>query len=169
MNRFRYIIGVIVFLLLLSVDGKAQRVAVSTNLLGWGTLSPNFNLELAVSQHNSLSIEAYALPFNINNKFSVSHFTISPEYKYWFTMPFFGHFAGANLLYSTYERVINSKSTVGKMVAAGATYGYSIILGKRWNLVPTVGVGVGINRVNGKNEFLIIPTKVGVNIQMVVR
>ena len=55
------------------------------------------------------------------------------------------------------------------IVAAGATYGYSLILGKRWNLVPTVGVGVGINRVNGKNEFLVIPTKIGVNIQMVVR
>ena len=170
-NRHRILIEVasILLLCLFSSNCKAQRLAVHTNAVSWGVLSPNIGIELALSRHSSVSIEASALPWNINDKYSVSHITVSPDYKYWFTMPFFGHFAGANILYSTYERVINSKSTVGKMVAAGAKYGYSLILSKRWNLVPTVGVGVGINRVNGKNEFLIIPTKIGVNIQMVVR
>lgn len=169
-NRTKAYYILFIALLICSVtDCRAQKVAVSTNSLGWLVLSPNVNLEVALDRHNTLSVEAYALPWNINSKFSVAHFTISPEYKYYFTMPYYGHYLGANLLYSTYDRIKDSQTKRGNLIAAGVTYGYSIIIGKRWNLVPNIGAGVGVDFSNGKRKFLFVPTKIGVNIQLLIR
>ena len=152
-----------------SFNCKAQRLAVSTNAVYWGTLSPNLNVEVAFSRHSSFSLEAAALPWNINQKFSVSHITISPDYKYWFTMPFFGHFAGANLLYSSYRQIKDSIEKTGNIVALGATYGYAFIINKRLNIVPTIGLGAGLDLSENKCNIIPVPTRIGVNIQMVLK
>lgn len=168
-TNLKCLICVAVLLFIGTAESQAQKVAISTNSLGWLVLSPNINLEVALSQHNTISLEAYALPWNISNKFSVAHFTISPEYKYYFTMPFYGHYLGANLMYSTYDRVKDSQTKRGNLIAAGVTYGYSFIIGKRWNITPTVGAGVGVDISEGKRKFVVVPTKIGVNFQMLIR
>lgn len=170
-KRHRILLEVasILLLCLFSSNCKAQRLAVHTNAVSWGVLSPNLGIELALSRHSSVSIEASALPWNINDKYSVSHITVSPDYKYWFTMPFFGHFAGINALYSSYNQIKQGTEKTGNLVALGATYGYAFLLNRRWNIVPTIGLGGGLDLSDNSCKFVAVPTRIGVNIQMVIK
>jgi hypothetical protein len=165
---FKYVLCVIAVVFGLSYEGKAQRLAVNTDALHWATLSPDLGFELVISRHNSIGISATGCPFNVSDKFTFNHLSISPEYKYWFEMPFFGHYAGADLLYTSYN-VSNSKGGMtGSLLAACANYGYSLILGKRWNLVPHAGVGVGVN-FGEHTSFVPFVLRVGINFQFVVK
>ncbi len=156
-------------LIALPKECKAQRLAVSTNAVYWGILSPNMNVEFALGRHSTISMEAAAAPWNINNRYSISHITVTPDYKYWFTMPFFGHFTGANLLYSSYRRIKDSQEKTGNIVALGATYGYAFIINRRFNIVPTIGLGAGVDFSEDKCRIVPVPTRIGVNFQFVIK
>lgn len=165
---FKYILCVVAVIFGLSFEGKAQKLAVSSDALHWAALSPDLGLELVISRHNSISVSASTCPFNISEKFTFNHLTISPEYKYWFEMPFFGHYAGADILYTSYKVRKDDNGMSGNLVAACANYGYSLILGKRWNMVPHAGVGVGVN-FGEKTSFVPFILRVGINFQFVVK
>ena len=170
MKRHKIILLIITALsLFISVNSYAQRLAVSTNAIGWATLSPNVSVDMAFSRHSSVAMEVSVAPWNVSDKFSVAHLTISPEYKYWFTMPFYGHYAGVNALYSSYNRVKDYQDKQGNIIAIGATYGYAFLINRKWNIVPNIGVGAGCNFTGGKREFIVVPTKVGINFQMVIK
>ena len=161
-------ICVIAAFLVSSHEGKAQRFAVSTDLLQWGLVSPNVGFEAAISQHHGFSFSASASPFRISDGFSFRHLTVAPEYKYWFNMPFYGHYAGASVLYSSYDIHAGKIARTGNLIAACATYGYSLIIGRRWNLVPHAGIGVGIDA-GAKTSFVPLVAKLGINIQLMVK
>ncbi len=168
MKRLFVILFLMVFLCI-SKDANAQRFAISTNLLDYILIAPNLEVELAMNQHNTISMFASASPWRINEKYSISQITVSPEYKYWFTMPFFGHYLGANIKYCSYDTYWNSTRYDGNLLGLGATYGYSIIIGKKWNLVPNIGLGVGADFQPDRVRFIPLLTKFGLNIQMVIR
>ena len=159
---------VIMACLVFSHEGKAQRFAVSTDALQWGLVSPNLGFEAAIAQHHGLSFSASAAPFRISDGFSFRHLTVAPEYKYWFNMPFYGHYAGASVLYSSYDIHAGKIARTGNLIAACATYGYSLIIGRRWNLVPHAGIGVGIDA-GAKTAFVPLVAKLGINIQLMVK
>ena len=165
---FKYIVCVIAVVLLASFEGKAQRAAVSTDVLQWATVSANLGFEIAVSQHNAFAFSASVCPVQVSERLSVSHISVSPEYKYWFNMPFYGHYAGADILYTSYKVRKDDNGMSGNLVAACANYGYSLILGKRWNMVPHAGVGVGVN-FGEKTSFVPFILRVGINFQFVVK
>jgi hypothetical protein len=147
---------------------KAQRFAVSTNALEWLTLSPNLSFDMAFSQHHAFSMSASASPWKISDNLHLQHITVSPEYRYWFRMPFYGHFMGANLIYSSYDFSLGGFDRRNDLLAAGVTYGYSLMLGKRWNIVPVIGLGAGVE-VADKIRVVPAVTRLGVNIQLVVK
>lgn len=147
---------------------KAQRFAVSTNALEWLTLSPNLSFDMAFSQHHAFSMSASASPWKISDNLHLQHITVSPEYRYWFRMPFYGHFMGANLIYSSYDFSLGGFDRRNDLLAAGVTYGYSLMLGKRWNIVPVIGLGAGVE-VADKVRVVPAVTRLGVNIQLVVK
>ena len=155
--------------MIIAVNCNAQRLAVSTNAVYWAMLSPNMNVEFALSRHSSVSIEAAALPWNISDKNSIAHITVSPDYKYWFNMPFFGHYAGINALYSSYQQVKNSETKTGNIVALGANYGYAFLINRRFNVVPNIGIGAGYDFRDGKRSIVFVPTRIGINLQMVIK
>lgn len=155
--------------MVVSINCNAQRLAVSTNAVYWAMLSPNLNVEFAFSRHSSVSIEAAALPWNLSEKNSVAHITVSPDYKYWFNMPFFGHYAGINALYSSYQQVKDSAPKTGNIVALGANYGYAFLLSRRLNVVPNIGIGAGYDFRDGKRKIVFVPTRIGINLQMVIK
>ena len=147
----KYVLCVIVVLFVSSYEGKAQRVAVFTDAFQYALLSPNLGFEVALSQHHAFAFSASTCPVKVNKNLSITHLSVLPEYKYWFRMPFYGHYAGA-----------------GNLIAAFADYGYSFILGRRWNVVPHAGIGVGLDVRD--DSFSVIPAvKIGVNIQMVIK
>ena len=147
---------------------KAQRFAVSTNALEWLTLSPNLSFDMAFSQHHAFSMSASASPWKISDNLRLQHITVSPEYRYWFRMPFYGHFMGANLIYSSYDFSLGGFDRRNDLLAAGVTYGHSLMLGKRWNIVPVIGLGAGVE-VADKVRVVPAVTRLGVNIQLVVK
>ena len=159
----------VVGLFFISIDeAKAQRIAVSTNGLEWLTLSPNASLDVAFTQHHAFSMSVSTQPWRLSQNFFMSHITISPEYRYWFRMPFYRSFVGANLTYSGYDLSLFGFDRKGELFAAGVTYGYSFLMGKRWNLVPFLGAGVGME-LTEKVSFIPVIARLGLNIQLVVK
>ena len=86
-NKVYWSLAVVIGLLLLhSEESKAQRLAVSTNALEWLTVSPNISLDVILAQNHSLTFSASSSPWKLTPNVYLKHFTISPEYKYWFDM-----------------------------------------------------------------------------------
>lgn len=164
----RYIVCVVVAILLSSFCGKAQRVAVSTDVVQWATVSPNLGFEVALSQHHAFAFSASTCPVKVSDRLSVTHLSVLPEYRYWFRMPFYGHYTGANLIYSSYDIGGSRYVRTGNLIAACANYGYSFIIGRRWNIIPHAGLGIGVD-VSDKTSFIPLVARIGVNIQMVVK
>ena len=160
----------ILFLLLCVLEVKAQRIAVSTNVVDWAILAPNAEIEVSVDQHNTVALGASVAPWNVSSKYSLSKLTISPEYKYWFTSPYFGHFLGAGVEYAAYDLYWNSSKYSGNAFSAGIMYGYSIIISKKWNIVPHIALG-GICDIQSGVPIAFYPavTNLGINFQMVLR
>ena len=160
--------AVVLLVFISQEEVKAQRFAVSTNALEWLTLSPNLSFDLAFSQHHAFSMSASASPWKLSDNLHLQHITVSPEYRYWFRMPFYGHFMGANLIYSSYDLSLGGFDRRDDLLAAGVTYGYSLLLGKRWNIVPVIGLGAGVEMAE---KIKVVPaiTRFGVNIQLVVK
>lgn len=163
----KYLLCVLAVLFVSSYEGKAQRIAMSTDLVQWALVSPNLGFEIAMSQHHAFSFSASTCPVKVSDRLSVTHLTILPEYRYWLRMPFFGHYVGGGIVYSSYDISGSRYERTGNLVGAGANYGYSFILSRRWNIVPHAGIGVGTDI---GNDVSVIPlVKIGVNIQMVIK
>ena len=75
---------------------------------------------------------------------------------------------GANLIYSSYDFSLGGFDRRNDLLAAGVTYGYSLMLGKRGNIVPVIGLGAGVE-VADKIRVVPAVTRLGVNIQLVVK
>lgn len=156
-------------LLGISIKSNAQRVAISTNLMEYLILSPNIEVECALTQHHAAAISVSAAPWRVNRKYSISHISISPEYKYWFKMPFYGQYVGADIEYNSYDVYWKSTGYDGHLLSGGVTYGWSFIIDKKWNLVPNIGVGVGADFHPGSIKFVPLVAKIGLNLQMLIR
>lgn len=147
----------ILFLLCISISfvGYAQKVAVKTNLLyGAYTLTPNLGLELGMGKKSTLDIGGGYNPWHLNDKGTKKtvHWLAEAEYRYWLCQRFNGHFFGAHVLGGQYNinghklPLLLGKDSQdyryeGYAVGAGVSYGYQWILGYRWNLEASLGVG----------------------------
>ena len=167
LGTIRYIICVAAVFFCCAFGANAQRFAVNTDVVQWALVSPNVGFEVSLEQHHTLGFSASVAPFKIMEKASLRHLSIEPQYKYWFRMPYFGHYVGASMIYSSYDIAFGNFARKGNLVAATGNYGYSIILGRRWNLVPHLGLGAGYDL--GENKGIVPFAKIGINIQLVVK
>lgn len=132
---------------------RSQDIAAKTNLLYWATTTPNLSLELGLGQRTTLDITGGYNPWTLDkdsNK-KIRHWLVRPELRYWLCERFNGHFFGVNSGYVFYNvsgvRIpFQDKSTKnhryqGWATGVGISYGYSWILGNRWNIEATIGVG----------------------------
>lgn len=84
-------------------------------------------------------------------KRKVKHWMVMPEFRYWLCERFNGHFFGIHTGFAEYNisgvRIpFQNKSTQehryeGWATGIGISYGYTWILGKRWNLEANIGAG----------------------------
>lgn len=163
----RYSLCIIAVYLFSALGANAQRFAVNTDIVQWAIASPNVGFEVSLEKHHALGFSASVAPVKIIEKASLKHLSIEPQYKYWFRMPYFGHYVGASMIYSSYDIALGNFARTGNLVAATANYGYSLILGRRWNLVPHVGLGAGVDC--GQQARFTPVAKIGINIQLVVK
>lgn len=128
------------FLVSLSTITYAQRVSVSTDVLKWGTLSPNMSVDLILSSRLSLNMEGV---FNPLLDIDFKRTSVSTELRWWFKRPMYSHYLGFNIGGSVYSLKLNNDRYKGEMASIGLGYGYSFIISKRISLTPNIGLGCG--------------------------
>lgn len=135
------------------------KFAVKTNLVYWATLTPNLQIEAAISPRLSIELggswtEQSTPDFNYetgtSTDKSLQHWVAKPELRYWFDRPFSKHFVGVNVLYADYNvggydiPMLFDKEALydGTAVGGGVSYGYHWGFSRR--LRAEFGLGVGI-------------------------
>lgn len=138
-------IAVWLFLILISghmVEMKAQKLVLKTNLLSWATTTVNAGAEIKIAPHWSAEMSVMYKPWHLlpDNK-KVSGLLIQPEIKYWLCQPFYHDFIGFHIHYGDYNGGFSRYRYQGNLFGAGFSYGYQWILGRKWNLEVSAGVG----------------------------
>ncbi len=154
-----------------SWGAMAQRVSLSTDLLRLGTLTPNLSVETTLSSRLTLNLEGAINPFGeVYNNFDPAHASLSTELRWWFQRTMYAHFVGVNFVGGIYDVNYKDYSNKGQTFAAGLTYGYSLILTRRWVLTPTIGYGCGLfdQATSGERQWKPTLTKFGVGITYII-
>lgn len=136
-----------------SLYSEAQNVAIKTNLLYDATTSMNLGMELGLAEKWTLDISGNYNPWEFSDNRQLKHALLQPEARYWFCEKFNSHFVGAhlhgaiynagrlNMPFSIGENGIEKHRYKGWLAGAGISYGYHWILGNRWSLEASIGVG----------------------------
>lgn len=130
----------------------AQQVAVKTNLLYWATSTPNLGAEFGLGNRTTLDVSFGYNPWTLNRAENrkLRHVLVMPEFRYWLCESFRGHFFGLHTGYTYYNisgvgipfhSGTRGNRYQGWATGVGISYGYSWVLGRRWNLEATVGLG----------------------------
>lgn len=146
---------IMVVMLALFSNIKAQEIALKTNLFNDVLLSPNLGVEVGLASRWTIDVTGEINAWTIDSH-KWKHWLVQPEIRYWFCRRFAGHFMGMYLLGGQYNfanldldfkflgsdfRKLDNRRYQGWGVGAGIAYGYDWILGKHWNLEAEIGIG----------------------------
>lgn len=169
-------------LLLASVNSSfAQKWAVKSNALYDATATINLGVEAALGPRVTLDVSGNYNPWKFGDA-RWKHWLVQPEVRYWLCKKFNGHFFGLHAHYAEYNvggisfnETFRHNRYQGHLCGAGISYGYQWLIGKRWNLEATIGVGYArlwdrkypiadcgeVLRTRSRNYFG--PTKIGLS------
>lgn len=136
---------------------NAQRLAVTTNLLEDAVLTPNIGVDVVIADRQSLTFDTSFSPYRLSPKFHNKRMAFRAGYKYWLNQAFYAHYISFDALASSSEVGIGKYSSRDEYVGIGVGYGYSFILGKRWNIVPSIGLGVAYGQTYDGYDHMIKP------------
>ncbi len=126
---------------------KAQRAAISTNLVELSVLTPNLSYEVIISPSMSCRFSFAHTPFdNIYSEIKYRCQSTSVEVRHWLKRPLYSHFFGAGIYGSNYDVKYKNFEYKGALLSLGVSYGYGIAISPRWALTPSIGVGYGYNK-----------------------
>ncbi|MCD7930829.1 MAG: DUF3575 domain-containing protein [Tannerellaceae bacterium] len=144
----------IVFLLILitTTGLKAQEVAIRTNLLYWGTTTPNLSVETALGKKTTLEITGGYNPFSFSDNKKLRHWLVQPELRLWTCEKFLGSFFGFHAHYGYYNvggiklpleifEGLQKHRYQGYAAGGGFSYGHQWYLGSHWNIEAQFGFG----------------------------
>lgn len=155
MKLFKTGLLVVSFLGLCLTSGRAQEVALKTNLLYWGTTTPNLSVEFGTGTRTSLDIMGSYNPFTFGSHEAnrkLKHWIVQPEFRLWKCEKFNRGFWGFHAMYGQYNvgnwnlpfdlfPGLKNYRYQGYLVGAGVSYGWQWYLGPHWNLEATFGFG----------------------------
>ncbi|HML66125.1 MAG TPA: DUF3575 domain-containing protein [Dysgonomonas sp.] len=132
--------------------GKAQEVAIKSNLAYWATATPNLGMEFALGRKSTLDISGGLNPFEFSDNKRFKHWLVQPEYRWWFCEAFNGHFLGIHAHGAQFNvggwdipigrlDVFKDKRYEGYLYGGGISYGYQWVLTNRWNFEFNIGAG----------------------------
>lgn len=146
--------------LLFSTSIYGQKVAVKTNLLYDATSTLNLGFEFGLSKKWTLDVSGNYNPWEFGENRKMKHWMVQPEMRYWLCEKFNGHFFGLHAhgaqynwggmlpwgfkngkMFGIENRNIMEHRYEGWLVGTGLSYGYQWILGKRWSLEASLGIG----------------------------
>ena len=122
-------------------NGNAQNVALKTNMLYWGTTTPNASIEVGLSRKFTTDWQLAYNPWTFKDDRKMRFWLVQPELRYWFCESFEGHFVGIHLHGAQYYGGFSDKRYDGYLAGGGVTYGYNWILSSHWNLEALIGAG----------------------------
>ena len=182
----------IFFLAICWAGGRAwaQDIGVKTNILYWTTSTPNLGFEFGLGKRTTLDLAGGYNPWTLDREANrkIRHWMVMPEFRYWLCERFNGHFFGLHAHYAEYNAGgINFNADFhrnryqGHLYGAGLSYGYQWLIGKRWNLEATVGLGYArlwdrkypiaecgeVIRTRSRNYFG--PTKIGLALIFIIK
>lgn len=159
----RYLTLAVLFLLAFAGNASAQKFAVKTNALYWGTSTPNIGLEVAMAPRWTFELEGGYNPWTLDKQenLKAKHFLVTPEFRYWFCEAFQGHFIGIHGNYTQFNvsgihvpdvffkpsdgglflNDLQYARSQGWAAGAGLNYGYACPISRRWNMEFTLGLG----------------------------
>lgn len=136
-------------------QGSLPQFALKANLLyGFGTLTPNLAFEIGLGRRTSLELFGSHNPWKLSGSLESNkklvHTIARAEFRYWLCERYNGHFFGVDAIYGRYN--IGSRKVPmlfekeyrydGHAIGGGVTYGYHLMVGKRWGVEFAVGAGV---------------------------
>lgn len=137
----------LLFMLILAIGIKGQKVALKTNLLYDLTTTLNIGIEVAINDKLSVDIGGNYNPWKFSEH-RLKHWLVQPELRYWFCEKFNGHFLGFHGHYASYNigglffnHHIKHYRYQGHLYGGGISYGYEWILNDRWNIEAVLGIG----------------------------
>lgn len=158
-HSMRLTVGLALVLLLssmLSPSAKAQTAAVKTNIVHDATTTLNAGIEFKLAPRWTVDLSGDLNPWTFSEDRKFKHWLLQPELRLWTCDAWTGHFFGlhalggqfnaggfdinANLLGTDWS-LLKDHRYQGWMAGAGLAYGYSWILGQRWNLETEIGAG----------------------------
>lgn len=180
-NALRLVIC-IVFYLVGDIKICAQTLALKTNVVNTLVGASNIGVEKTLGDKSTLSFEVCYEGWSLTNKIRMKHLFVQPELRFWNKHKFWGSFWGINVFAAQYNIGglkyigLDQSRVQGMLLGGGFTYGYHWVIGERFNVEATLGVGYArIKYSKYKCEICgdfegdgtldhIGPTKVGVSI-----
>ena len=148
-------------------DGPRTKWMVRTNLIWWGTLTPNVGIDYQVSPRWTWGVTFGMNPWSLSNDKKWKHILVAPEvrrfsqpldrlrlpsmhpdYKshtsYWGLNAFYSHYNVSNVTFpfGLYKEVRDNRLQ-GDLVALGIFYGHTWRLSRLFRLEAEVGIGGG--------------------------
>lgn len=169
---------------------QAQNVALKTNFVYWATLTPNLGLEASVGRKHTVQLFYGWNPWEPSNGKSFKHWSLQPEYRYWFCEAMNGWFLGVHAMggefnvanldipFGLWDEVKDHRFE-GWFAGGGISAGYQWPLSKHWNLEASLGVGYDYIRMKKfrcgecgeylqkKNKHYFGPTKAAISLMYV--
>lgn len=143
---------------------NAQKVSLSTNLLYWSTTTPNVGLDIKISRNSSVSLNGGFNPFKFSTKQSgisdtkvcrkLSHWSVLPEYRYWFCKSFERLYVGTFAMYGKYNIEGLRLFSMGEYRYKGSGAGCGLSFGYQWAIGGRLGLdaGLGLGYLNLKYD-----------------
>lgn len=137
MKRILFLIGICSLFIF---PAQAQRVAVKTNALMLGLMTPNVGCELVTGERSSVDLTVFGnhKPYGMNMKM----IGVQPEYRYWFNgRPMTRQYVGVAALGVSYDIEWKDRVYNGDAAGIGLTMGYVLNIKKRFNIEFYGGLG----------------------------
>lgn len=134
-------ISTLLLLLICYSAVKAQSVGIKTNALYWATSTINLGVEVALAPKITMELGGVYNPFEFHDNRKIKGWGVQPELRWWTCSKFAGHFFGIHGQFAEYNAGLEKYRYDGNVVGMGLSYGYDWVIGKRWNLEATVGLG----------------------------
>lgn len=133
---------------------RSQNVAIKTNALYWATTTPNLGVEMSLGKKHTAQLFYGLNPWKQGggDGTSLRHWSLMPEYRYWFCQSFNGWFVGAHLMGGEFNaaavklpmgmfKELRDHRYEGWYAGGGVTAGYQWVLSKHWNFEASMGIG----------------------------
>lgn len=161
--------------------------AAKTNLLYWGTTTPNLGFEIGLSKKYTLDISGGYNPWTFSDNKKLKHVLVQPELRYWTCERFNGHFFGLHAHYAHFNisdiKWLGTEDYryQGNLYGGGFSYGYHWVLSNRWSLEATIGLGYAYidygkydcgncgEKIKDSHRNYWGPTKAGINLIYIIK